>query len=183
MTKFTNTWNISQENRFRQRRHFPNVTLLGDNYSVAMRRLEFLQKACKFPEQRQWYSNNRKMLGRGCRADMLLYSLLRYRPQKKVPLKVVLNASSKRKNKLALNDVIQSLINNIHGILISSRKQSIHVACGIEADFSQIRLIDSHNGRAVTASPTILNMALASYLLTKLRPWLEKLLATYAWII
>ena len=118
-----------------------------------------------------------------------------WRPSKKVPLRIVFDASSKKRGQLSLNDVIEkgeSFINKIHDILLAFRTSKIVLMCDIEAAFTQIRLVDTHKDLCrflwltninhpptrdnivyyrfrrlpfgVTASPSILNMALATYL-------------------
>ncbi|KAK6764978.1 hypothetical protein RB195_025059 [Necator americanus] len=118
-----------------------------------------------------------------------------WKPQKKVPLRIVFDASSKRRGHLSLNDVIrkgESFVNRIHDILTSSRFKKIVLMCDIESAFTQIRLIDAHKDLCrflwlrnvnhpptkdnvveyrfrrlpfgVTACPSILNMAILSYL-------------------
>ncbi|KAK6762557.1 hypothetical protein RB195_023326 [Necator americanus] len=117
-----------------------------------------------------------------------------WKPQKMVPLGIVFDASSKRRGHLSLNDVIrkgESFVNRIHDILTSSRFTKIVLMCDIESAFTQIRLVDAHKDLCrflwlrnvnhpptkdnvkyrfrrlpfgVTACPSILNMAILSYL-------------------
>ncbi|XGW34218.1 hypothetical protein V3C99_018218, partial [Haemonchus contortus] len=185
-----------------------NVVQLEDNYSVAIRRLESLQHTLQqSSDQRKWYS---QIIGKyvdegtiesfseaepGAVGTYYMPHSGVWRPNKKVPLRIVFDASSKRKGKLSLNDVIhkgESFINKIHDILITSRRGNIVLMCDIEAAFTQIRLVEPHKDLCrflwvknihlpptrdnlihyrfrrlpfgVTASPSILNMALASYL-------------------
>ncbi|KAK6742031.1 hypothetical protein RB195_009726 [Necator americanus] len=185
-----------------------NVIQLENNYSVAIRRLESLQNIllCN-PEQKQWYCDLvNKYVSEGIvetfdTADRYAAGIYYmphtgvWKPQKKVPLRIVFDASSKRRGHLSLNDVIrkgESFVNRIHDILTSSRFTKIVLMCDIESAFTQIRLVDAHKDLCrflwlrnvnhpptkdnvveyrfrrlpfgVTACPSILNMAILSYL-------------------
>ncbi|KAK6745228.1 hypothetical protein RB195_011757 [Necator americanus] len=185
-----------------------NVIQVENNYSVAIRRIESLQNIllCNF-EQKQWYCDLvNKYVSEGIvetfdTADhdaAGIYYMPHtgvWKPQKKVPLRIVFDASSKRRGHLNLNDVIrkgESFANRIHDILTSSRFKKIVLMCDIESAFTQIRLIDAHKDLCrflwlrnvnhpptkdnvveyrfrrlpfgVTACPSILNMAILSYL-------------------
>ncbi|XGW10254.1 hypothetical protein V3C99_012050 [Haemonchus contortus] len=188
-----------------------SISELEDNYSVAVRRLESLQKTLQQnPEQRGWYC---KILQKYVEENTIEPFLTAekgavgtyymphsgvWKPSKQVPLRIVFDASSKRRNKPSLNDVIhkgESFINKIHDILLASRTKKIILMCDIEAAFTQIRLVDSHKDLCrflwvkninlpptrenlihyrfkrlpfgVTASPSILNMALTSFLINE----------------
>lgn len=137
-----------------------------------------------------------------------------WKPTKKTPLRIVFDASSKRKNKPSLNDVIhkgESFTNKIHDILLASRTKRIVLICDIEAAFTQIRLVHSYKNMCrflwvknvnlpptkdnliqyrfrrlpfgVTASPSILNMALTSYLNSEGPLWQRKSLTASTSII
>ena len=70
-----------------------------------------------------------------------------WRPHKKVPLRIVFDASSKMRGKLSLNDTIhkgESFINKIQSLLITCRTSRIILFCDIEAAFTQIRLPNEH---------------------------------------
>ncbi|EYB96025.1 hypothetical protein Y032_0154g2997 [Ancylostoma ceylanicum] len=185
-----------------------NISLLEDNYAVAIRRLESLQRTLQQnSEQREWYC---KILN-NYESDGIIETFSTaeeqavgtyYMPHsgvwkagKKTPLRVVFDASSKKKGNLSLNDVIhkgESFVKKIHDILISARCHKIVLLCDIEAAFTQIRLVESNKDLCrflwlrnvnlpptkdnlvyyrfrrlpfgVTASPSILNMCLASFL-------------------
>ncbi|EYC34940.1 hypothetical protein Y032_1248g3781, partial [Ancylostoma ceylanicum] len=185
-----------------------NVAELQDNYSVAIKRLASLQKQLKSnADQSHWYSKilrdyeDQDVIERiydndlGAVGTYYMPHSGVWRPHKKVPLRVVFDASSKKRGQLSLNDIIhrgESFINKVHDILISSRFARILLLCDIEAAFTQIRLEDTHKDLCrflwlkdldkplirpniieyrfkrlpfgITASPSILNMALLAYL-------------------
>lgn len=185
-----------------------NIGQLEDNFTIAIRRLESLQKTLQHnAEQRNWYCKiiqkyvNEKIVEpffgseTGAIGTYYMPHSGVWKSSKKVPLRIVFDASSKRKNQLSLNDVIhkgESFVNKIHDILLTSRSKKIIIICDIEAAFTQIRLVASHKDLCrflwvkninlpptrdnlihyrfnrlpfgVTASPSILNMALSSFL-------------------
>lgn len=188
-----------------------NILELEDNYSIAIRRLESLQNSLlQNPQQCKWYC---EILQNYQRAGMIetftaaednavgTYYMPHsgvWKSSKKVPLRIVFDASSKRRGKLSLNDVIhkgEAFVNKIHDILLSSRSGKIILICDIEAAFTQIRLLNSHKDLCrflwvrsmnapptrdnliqyrfkrlpfgVTASPSVLNMALSAFLNSK----------------
>ncbi|EYC34853.1 hypothetical protein Y032_1341g3835 [Ancylostoma ceylanicum] len=188
-----------------------NISELEDNYTVAIRRLESLQKTLQLnPEQAKWYCDIlQKYEEEGMietftqPAENVVGTYFMphsgvWRQNKKVPLRIVFDGSSKKRGKLSLNDVIhkgESFVNKIHDILIRARTKKITMMCDIQAAFSQIRLVDNHKDLCrfvwvrnikypptkdnlilyrfrrlpfgVTASPSILNMALTAYLNAK----------------
>ncbi|KAK6762531.1 hypothetical protein RB195_023306 [Necator americanus] len=191
-----------------------NAIDISDNYAMAYRRLEFLQRQLVTnKEQRSWYS---KIFN-----DYLKDSIIEevhepvknaadtyymphsgvWKPSKTKPLRIVFDASSKQRGKLSLNDVIhtgESFVNKIHDILIRSRISKFILTCDIEAAFTQIRIVNNHKDLCrflwvkdisrmptkdnivvyrfnrlpfgVTASPSILNIAILAYLCAKNTP-------------
>ncbi|XGW22649.1 hypothetical protein V3C99_005119 [Haemonchus contortus] len=137
-----------------------NVIDLADNYSSAIKRLASLHRQPENNlEQKKWYV---KILTQYEAEDIIekahesipnsvgLYYMPHsgvWRPQKPKPLRIVFDASSKRKGQLSLNDVThkgESLIKKIHDILVASRINEIILTCDIEAAFTQIRLQNTH---------------------------------------
>ncbi|VDL79031.1 unnamed protein product [Nippostrongylus brasiliensis] len=136
-----------------------NVADLSDNYPVAARRLMALQvQLSTNSELRSWYC---KIINDYIASDVIEVvttdntSLSKYymphsgvwRPEKAKPLRIVFDASSKKKGELSLNDVVfkgESFVKKIHDILITSRSSNIILICDIEAAFTQIRLDESH---------------------------------------
>ncbi|KAK6764904.1 hypothetical protein RB195_025009 [Necator americanus] len=137
-----------------------NVIDISDNYAIAYRRLESLQRQLATnKEQRSWYS---KILN-----DYLKDSTIEevhepvknaagtyymphpgvWKPSKTKLLRIVSDASSKQRGRLSLNDIIhtgESFVNKIHDILIRSRTSKFILACDIEAAFTQIRIVNEH---------------------------------------
>ncbi|XGW34163.1 hypothetical protein V3C99_018183 [Haemonchus contortus] len=185
-----------------------NVAQLEDNYSVAIKRLASLQNQLKMhSDQAFWYSKilndyeNQGIIERVFEKDQdavgtyyMPHSAVG-RPHKATPLRIVFDASSKKRGQFSVNDVIhkgESFVNKIHDILISSRFSKYLLLCDIEAAFTQIRLKDVHKDLCrflwvkdttkpimrsniieyrfnrlpfgITASPSILNMALLAFL-------------------
>lgn len=137
-----------------------NVCNLADNYSIAIRRLlslhrhlekNFLQKEwyCKILHQYEKDAIIEKVkldVSDSVGAYYMPFSGV-WRAHKPKPLRIVFDESSKRKDQLALNDVLhkdEPLIKKIHDIIVASRTSKIVMACDIEAAFTQIRLRDSH---------------------------------------
>ncbi|EYC15188.1 hypothetical protein Y032_0037g3370 [Ancylostoma ceylanicum] len=137
-----------------------NVIDLSDNYSVAYRRLMSLWQQLQMnDQQRTWYS---RVLEKYVQENVIeeakndipnnvgTYYMPHsgvWRPSKAVPLRIVFDASSKRKSCFSLNDVIytgETFVNKIHDLLISSRLSEIILLCDIEAAFTQIRLHHTH---------------------------------------
>lgn len=185
-----------------------SVSDLSDNYGVAVKRLAALQKQLQAnTAQQQWYSKilsdyeSQGVIERTY--DLDTNAVGKYymphsgvwRETKKTPLRIVFDASSKKRGEQSLNDVIykgESFVNKIHDILIASRLSKFVLLCDIEAAFTQIRIPAHHKDLCrflwvkqpslpltqgniveyrftrlpfgVTASPSILNMAIFAYL-------------------
>ncbi|KAL6734085.1 hypothetical protein Aduo_004665 [Ancylostoma duodenale] len=185
-----------------------NISDLSDNYGVAIKRLAALQrKLLSNDKQMEWY---RKILDdyedhgviervyepeENAVGNYYMPHSGVWREEKQKPLRIVFDASSKKKGELSLNDVIhkgESFVNKIHDILIASRASKYILLCDIEAAFTQIRLKAAHKDLCrflwledptlppissniveyrftripfgVTASPSILNMAILAYI-------------------
>nr|CDJ85511.1 reverse transcriptase [Haemonchus contortus] len=197
-----------------------NVIDLADNYSSAIKRLASLHRQLENNlEQKKWYV---KILTQYEAEDIIekahesipnsvgLYYMPHsgvWRPQKPKPLRIVFDASSKRKGQLSLNDVThkgESLIKKIHDILVASRINEIILTCDIEAAFTQIRLQNTHKDLCrflwlkdpnkppyreniveyrfkrvpfgAKPSPSILNMALLTFLQSRNTPLSKEIL-------
>ncbi|XGW01565.1 hypothetical protein V3C99_014021 [Haemonchus contortus] len=133
---------------------------LADNYGTALRQLMSLQLYLqKNSSQKEWYCKIleqyeaddviERVQGSTPNAVGVFYMPHSgvWRPQKPRPLRIVFDASSKRKGQLSLNDVThkgETLMNKIHDILMASRTCKIIILCDIEAAFTQIRLRQDH---------------------------------------
>uniref|UniRef100_A0A0N4W2W1 Reverse transcriptase domain-containing protein n=1 Tax=Haemonchus placei TaxID=6290 RepID=A0A0N4W2W1_HAEPC len=199
----------------------PEVADLADNYPSAVKRSISLHRQLECnPVQKRWYwkimeqYENDDIIER-VDGEMPNLAGVYYMPHSGVwrkhkpkPLRIVFDASSKRKGQLSSSDVtLKGSPNKIHDIVVASRVSNIIVLCDFKAAFTQIRLHKHHRDLCrflwlknrdrpptrdnvveyrfkrvpfgAKPSPSILNMSLLTFLKSKKTPLAEEILANF----